>query len=800
MAKTSIDYTLTLTENSIQLDTIQSPEGTNYLKISGNRFWTVGEPGEPEIPYTVIRFLVPDGAYDFSAQIMSTENIRTLYPGLKLCPVQKDVPINDYTPDLFTEPDENLYETFSSGFSADVLEDSRLEGKYHVVTVKVKPVSYNGATNTLKLCKNMNIKLAFNESQMLKQVSSNAELPGFINIADIVVNPPARKGDMEKSAGPPYQSVPPSRYYIISERSLLPALQDLATWKRQKGYTVVLKAIEDIYEDSRYEVNPESGIVDEAASLRKYLQDEFTIYGTTFCLLIGDHKTRMPIRKVKSSSSVLSDPHGKDYIPTDNYFSDLSGNKWETTWDDNGLYVCLLNKFSFSPDIYVGRLLCHTKEEIANYTSKLILYESNPGRGNGDYLNYAALTVQDDGKYSYKKVLDKMNETFNSVDCLLDCAISNPSTYGSPTGKDVIDKMNSVGYCSWSGHGEPGTVACSGLHDDTEKWEYIKALESYHLNKDNPALGQTNLPRNCIGSGLDMLTNFDSPSVVYTLSCTTCPFDIYNGWRISFDLPHTLASSYTVGGKYGGVAYLGNTREGYFGPSSNQETYFLDNLKSYPKIGVAEAMSKYQYLGNNHVRTTHNLIGDPEFEMWLSKPSVQDATLKWRDNCISLNCYGAVGGSLIVFDGQGGISAYNIKESSLVNIPYPSDSDKMVSVGLFKTGFLPIVNLDCYGQHLTNCNKNFVIREASLGTNEENDSNVIIGENAYLRLHSVDFSKCGKSLTVDDGGILEINSDKDVIIEGSSVMAGGNMTVKAERVQISNGFAVKFGGTFSINK
>lgn len=579
-ASNRIDYELHLIENAFSIDTILSSNEQKYLKISGDHFYSYGKPGEPDIPYTTIRLQVPENAYNFSASITSLSDKVSFNPEIKLYPIQKEIPINEYTSDMFTLPIDSAYQACDVKYEARVMDVSRLENRYHVVTVQIVPFHYTGKTNILEISRNIGIRLEYQEKESQNPANDKQ---GFINIKDLVVNSSITETIIEKSVESPLKGFPRFKYYIISERSMQSALKDLAIWKTQKGYKVIMKAIEDIYEDSRYKINSENGIVDEAASLRKYLQDENKNSGSVFCLLVGDHRTRMPIRKVRISYTKSSDPNGDDYIPTDNYFSDLSDNNWQTILDDNGLYVCRMKDISYSPDIYVGRLLCHTEEEISNYISKLFLYEANPGRGDAEYLKYAALTVQHDGRNNYKSVLDKMSTTFKFVDCLLDCAISDKSSFGTPTGKDVIEKMNIVGYCSWSGHGEPGTIACSGIHDDTNKWEYVKALESYHFNKDNPSLGQTNLPRDCSGNSLDLLTNFNSPSVVYTLSCTTCPFDIYNGWRIKFDLPHTLASSYTVGGNFGGVAYLGNTRSGYFGPSSKQEAIFLDNLKTHLK-------------------------------------------------------------------------------------------------------------------------------------------------------------------------------------------------------------------------
>lgn len=800
-AVAAIDYTYTLDESTLRLDTVKSPSGVDFIKISGDKFWSDGNPGEPELPYTVIRFLVPDNASDFSVSTTGFRGITTINPDIKLYPVQEMFSMNEYRSDFFTYPDVKKYETYLFEFSAEVLEDSHIEGRFHVVTIALKPFSYNGESNSLKMCQDMDIRLEYREYTSSCNKKENDNKTGIIDISNIVVNPPLSKEDTDKSGFSALLSAP-KPYYIISERSLLEALQDFAAWKTQKGYQVVMKAIEDVYEDSRYKIDTTTEIVDEAASLRKYLQDEYDEHGCFFCLLVGDHKTRMPIRKVQNGSS--TNPNGDNYIPTDDYFSDLLDN-WNHIWDEkNGFYVCPVVS-PFAPDIYVGRLLCHSKEEISNYTSKLILYESNPGRGKADYLEKTSISVQHDaalyeilGESCYKMVLDKMETTFPSVNCILDCAIIDENTYGSPTGTEILEALNTNGYCSLIGHGEPSTIACSGKHYPTSRWEYIKALESYSYNTDK-SLAQTNIDHPTCNNGLDLLTNFDSPSVIYSFSCTTCPFDIYKSPSLTFDLPHTMASSFTVGGRYGGVAYLGNTRSGYFTYSPQLEVLFLANIKRNRQIGVAEAMSKYEYTMSNLVRHTHNLIGDPELEMWLTKPSELKIGMQWQPNCIMFSKPVKSDCKIVVNDGEGNLRTYNNDFASLISIPYINTSDNMVSVGIFKSGCLPVVKLGCSGQYITNCNKRFVVRDALLGIEDDGSSSIIIGRNASVSIYAVDKAECGDKLSVQNQGVLSIESDKDVVLEGCTIETAGKLNVKCEKVYISNGFSVDFGASLSIN-
>ncbi len=780
---------------------ITAPNGNSFSKVSGRDMFGSGEIGQPELPYKVIRFLVPDNAYDFNVTI---EDIGAASPFVldnAIYPVQEDVSINDYSDDMFTFPDKEMYRSLKTSFKAEILDESRLEGRYHIIAVGLWPLAYSGKEKELEMCGSMRISLEYKENTFFKQKSSTQNSESFINISDIVVNADQIQNasvsplDLEIGGSILLQKLP--RYYIISERSLIPALEDLATWKRQKGYSVITKAIEDIYEDSKYKVGS-NGIVDEAASLRKYLQDEYAAQGTFFCFLVGDHRTRMPIRKAvtfNAGSVIKNNPNGDNYIPTDNYFSDLSKNGWSLFKEANNLYVSTYLS-TYDPYIYVGRLLCHSKEEVSNYTKKLILYESNPGRGNANYLTDTMIFVQYDGKNYYKNTLKEMSGIFNSVVSFLDSKIANTAANSYPTGEVIINQMNVSGYNSLMGHGEPGTIACSGINEPD--WEYIKALNTYKYDQDSTK-SQTNLSKLCYNNGLDLMNNYDCPSVVYTMSCTTMPFDVYAGWRDVFDLPHTMASSYTVGGVYGGVAYVGNTRSGYWKHSPDLEVLFLRQLPKNPKIGIAEAISKsifdVEYNSNRRfVRHTHNLIGDPEFEMWIRQPSNLNVHVSWDRLNITVGGSDAVGSTVVINNGEGGIRHYNVNESK-APVMYV-DGGKMEAVGVYKSGFLPIVKLDCYNDELKNCNKKFVVRDAQLGYAES--TSVVIGQDADIDVRAVDSINVGSGLNILSKGKLSLRCDKDVSLDGAEVATGGRLTVKGEKVTLSNGFSVKAGAALSI--
>ncbi|MCM1490434.1 MAG: C25 family cysteine peptidase [Muribaculum sp.] len=817
VGKSEIHYKYYFSD-TIKIDTIVSPCGQEFLKISGDNLWMHGETAHPEIPYTTARFLVPDNACNFSIKIDGIELYELPQSELPLFPKQQDVTINEFDINDFTYPDSIGYANFSTNIRAEIIKESWIEGLYHIVAVALYPLSYSSTLKKMGICNSCDVYLDYTLDSSQKQLGSKEHKSSLVDISNIVVNPEILKNRdclvNEKTGFLQINQI--DKYYIISEKSLLPAFKDLVSWKTQKGYNVILKAIEDIYSDARYSVDPDKGIIDKAESLRKYLQDEFEAHGTFFCLLAGDRKTDMPIRKVcwrNANDTILEDrpllydPNGDNYTPTDDYFSDLSRDRWKTFKDKpTGELVCYIRE-SYDPSIYVGRLLCHTSEEIQNYISKLILYECNPGRGNAEYLNNVIMTLQTEtlAEKHKENLFNQMTETFGEVEFILDSKISDSKAAGYPTGKMVLDKLNNCGYCSWQGHGEPSTIAFSGNRKESYEWQFIRALSSYKTMKESPTDYQSQIYNTADYNSLDLLTNFDKPFVIYTPSCSTTPFDIYSEINFKFDIPHTMSSAFTVSGLYGGVAYIGNTRAYYINASANMESLFLENLRYGQKIGVAEAYSKFDMPTPSnidwHDMHTNNLIGDPEMNVWTGKPDALNLNLFWQESGIGLQGTDQAGCRIVISDGTGDTKSFLCKRSNISYIiPYLSNNDRMVSVGIYKDGYLPVVSLGCCNQIIENCNKTFTVRNSVLGLDPDDmEQGVVIGSGANISVRAIDCVECGQSLSIDNGGNLTLKSDKIAKMDGSKVCSGGNLVVNAEKIEISNGFTVRKGGYFCAN-
>lgn len=800
-----IRHCLNFDYNKLSLSDVLGPDGNSYIKISWNSFEVGGIPGSPELPIKYIRLSVPAGANNFDVYITNIGEGIEIPLDSYIFPAQEPLSINEWESGQFTPPNLSIYTNIENECPIQFLDDGYIEGKYHVATIAVCPVRYEATKKKLYVYNDIEFELTYEEpikNQSKENRNNNAV--SYIDINSIVDNQYSSNSIKAVSDPNPNGSEIPKYYYIISEKKLLSPLQELALWKKQKGYTVVLKAIEDIY--SEYPINPSGGIADEAASLKSYLQDEFYKHDTFFCLLVGNHNTRIPIRKVRGSNSNSQEdlnPNGQNYIPTDNYFADFETN-WDLSKDGSGLFTMALEKSDFMPYIYIGRLLCSTPGEVSNYINKLIIYEANPGYGDNQYLDRARYFVQYDGRNSYETSMESLT-TFNDMDKFLDSEITNQGTR-SPTGEFAISELGKCGYTSWIAHGEPGTIGCSGKSKETDKWEYISAQDSYQSFREGNSIlpkSQTALIRNCLNNGLDLLNNYSKPFVIYAISCNIAPFDIYEE-SIVYNIPQTMGSGFTTAGRYGGVAFLGNTRAGYFDASTQLEKLFGQYIQIYKKVGIAEAISKYMIspffsslgihknFARMKVKNTHSLIGEPEFEMWLTSPKTLDLSVRWTDSGISVSGPDIIGCKITVYDGTSVIQTLECNRLISPVFSYPNNTERTMAISIWKSGYLPIISMQCTNQIVKNAIKTFIVRDAIFGKKDsKSDYKVDAGTN--LSVKAIDYIKCNEGFTVSSNGKVLFESENSVTLNGGTIEKDGKMYVKGGHTVIRPGFTVEKG-------
>ncbi len=516
-------------------------------------------------------------------------------------------------PPDFIAPFPSLYGSADPypGKIAELVDEGTFRGN-SIATLAIYPLQYTPASGEISCYRSVSIQLQY-EPDSHKTESQVPLLDGSTQrVLEYLIDNPSfidgSAGVMAPAGTTATQASIPigSKYVVVTSQTLAPAFNRFVEWKRRKGVSIEVVTIEDIY--ATHTGDLVSGIYDNAGKLRQFLKEAYNNgRGIEYALLAGRHNI-VPIRYGWASNNTTLESH---IIPTDLYFADFDGN-WDS--NGNGLYGEPADSVDFYPEIYVGRLLVQSAQEVENWTDKLIQYESFPGNGDFGYLTKAFLTqadhLQQYGEANYigaRLTWCDVIEIFEE-----EGGYDTPDTPNFPKGKDVIDEFNThYGFASFFVHGGPRCVAVAtqgnnGCFDPPAKRK-VTSMDSY--------LTWCEIPEE--GNGIDNMTNSTHPTVFYSISCETMPFDEY---KINTG-ERNMGEVYTAISQGGGPTYLGNTRYGWVSFSKLLFEKFINVITSglSYEIGKAEAISKQVY-NDRYLRFSHNLLGCPETELWTAAP------------------------------------------------------------------------------------------------------------------------------------------------------------------------------------
>ena len=767
-----------------------------YSHVRHSDLYNTGNPGEPSLPVMHLTFSVPYDAYNISVSSTGM-GARTIALQSPVYPAQEPRVISDTTAVGFTMPDSGIYNGTGifPATIAEVVDEGFLEGDNHLVTVAVYPVRYKVGNNTLLAYSSVSLTLSYNSGEgtdsltikPLLRYSDTGRAESVEMVKRTVANPAQVDGFLAPIAMRPYttDTIKGYEYCIVTSRELAPAFRRLVALKRQKGYNAGIVCMEDILANPAFRNGDEvSGINDDAGKLRAYLTYAWKNHSTRFVLL-GGKPPHVPIRYGYTDTS---EPEVNDIVPTDLYFGDFNGN-WN--YDNDNLYGEKGDVVDYSPEIYIGRLLCKNREEVNNYIDKLLIYELDPGNGDYSYLKR--------GFYAQSERMLDNNEagivaSAASFFCP-DYTIINEDGISYPTGAEVIAEMNAKksAFISIHAHGSPGGVTTLDRDKNIGRDFGINAI-------DNDTSSWCLVPE--VGNGLDCLTNKYYPSIQYSISCTTMPYDIYTDqWNQTFDISLNFGESFTLGKDYGGIAYLGNTRHGYVDSSMRLECKFLKYLKegNY-NIGIAEAFSKMAYY-SHHLCLTHNLLGDPEFEIWTDIP------VKYGEAEIEVQRYGddtAVAENIVdsckivVCTPDGEIHQRVTGVSGWHNFPGVSPNS---AVMIYHHNMIPYI-APLIVQNQTYTKSQYLLASTvQMGkyVNEFCDyGNVVFDAGVDFVVDASGDVYLRKGVIVNPGATVTVKSSGTVTLDGIIVKSGGTLTVEAAETEITSSFEAQDGAMFEI--
>ena len=742
---------------------------TQYIRINYDGIDHLSKPGVPELPAKYVRLVVPYNATNITVSC-SYLGRRTITVGSKVVPVeQPQVADETATETPILIEDSLIYNTpnlYPSSLG-EIVSDGFFMGENHVITIALYPVRYNPVSGVATIFSNINATISYdissNQGNILVRNSAESRLKDQIDLIGIVDNPNQIASFSPQIYGP---SLAPDNgnlgiknyeYNIITTRALEPAYKRLIALKRQKGYSAGTICVEDIMQNPLVnggDVNKDSlgnvvsVFADSAGIIRAYLKKIYN--GKGRFLLMGGKA--VPFRYGKAQKEHI--------VPTDFYYSELN-TAWDSETDSITGNTTIIprpnvnnvSSVDYNAEYYVGRLLGNSYDDINNYTSKLYRYELNPGNGDFSYLK-RALYFEYRDMHDCNEV-DSVSEIANSVfsgnnGYLIDTGIEANMIKGS----DIINMINTnqYGMIDLHGHGTPASIGTHSHKDGAHK-HILRAYENVPLSPghiyDDP------------GSSLDCLNNKYYPNILYSISCTTMPFDIYTSYKFTpphvYNIERNFGDSFISGKDYGGVAFLSNTREGYYGSlrcSVGLECEFFRCINAgYTHIGKAESLSKANFNKNGtntYYALVHNLLGDPEFQMWTNIPTYyQNLSISRTNNSIT-------------------VSGINDNDSKVVYCDATSQQTQIA-----QSGSVTFQNVSPNGSIMVyKDNKIPYIADMAIQNDIISDSRYVVANNVEVGAN-LDSNRTFGNVTITNGAEYEIEAKGDVIIRNGFTVEKG---------------------------
>jgi hypothetical protein len=582
IASAQISHSVNFMQSDMSHSTKLARDSSNYEEISMKGLRKSDEIGMPELPVKYVNLLIPSDQGVASVAVSGKQDAEI--PGsYKVFPAQKPVPTNGGTLPAFVKPDTSIYSSddLYPREIVRVVQDGYFDGSNHIVTVAIYPIQYKPKSGKLIFHSSINFQMQpgplKNKPIQVRQRSARAQEIYNSILKNLVDNPGSIRayqvlpklisksnGHAEGAALQKTTTVSFYEYVIITTNALKPYFSNFVTWKKRKGWDIGIVTTEEIFAQYSGDlIHSNHPIYDNAGKIRQYLSDAYQ-EGTIWTLLGGGYSA-MPIRYGDGFKNSDWSDESNWKIPADLYFADFNGD-WNVDGQDPDGYTRYgeLNDDSpdYDPEIFVGRIVCESGQEILNWTDKVLSYEINPGNGNTTYLARAFWVEGDD-----------IGIDPSTVSSHYPSSLSNTIWNQNPAhdaDQVVAEMSDNYGMLNWHCHGSVTTERVRPEFD--AGGNYIQA-SSVWTKHDYCSKWVCCEPP---GDGLDHMTNTNRYSVCYSIGCDNAAFDHFQSdtW-----FGRCMADGFTTFlASVGGPALLGNTRYGWLGSSQALQRDFGDLL------------------------------------------------------------------------------------------------------------------------------------------------------------------------------------------------------------------------------
>ncbi|UCD64710.1 MAG: T9SS type A sorting domain-containing protein [Candidatus Zixiibacteriota bacterium] len=390
---------------------------------------------------------------------------------------------------------------------------------------------------------------------------------------------------------------PVIEYVIVTSSDMAEAALALAEYRCATGLPTEVRIIDGIL--GAYQGR------DDAEKLREYLK-EFHASGGRYVLLAGD-ETRLPVRYAYPYS-VSSPPSVAYQQICDLYFADLTG-KWDLD-NDNTWGEKYADQPDIIPELRVGRLPFSMPQEVTAYIDKLIAYETDPGRGNPDYLQkaffFSSDQMRDYSEGGQHAVIASAYPEYFEIDTASGVELASggdPNPYNLPA-RDVEDVLN-------TGFGLVNIIAHGGSSVFEVRTSSYNEWPKSYFTTDTSLTGHGLVAR---------LSPNGRTSLYYSLACDN---GAYDKDQPPFNESNPNIVEVLLGlDEAGAVAFVANSRWGWVGSSYILQTDFFDALFSHPERPAVDALYETKVTNGMYTDQVYglNYFGDPALHVYTYAP------------------------------------------------------------------------------------------------------------------------------------------------------------------------------------
>ncbi len=336
ISSTPAGVTLRVSTNKLVLQDVNI-EGESFIRVSIPGGGFTANVGLPEIPTIPIKLAVPRGA---EIRIQYTTGNYEEVHGIDLFPAQEALPETPQGNEEvnFTRNDDFYREnTWYPEKPVSHTPVYTIRG-VNITSLIVAPVQYNPATKTLRIYRNLDIRVSFVGGG--KFFERRLISPYFYNVfkkllanSNLIPPPVEYSG---KSAGADI-------LYFVPD-SLYDSLRPLVEWRELSGMQAKVVKLSEL------------GPNPTANQIRNYILNAYNSWSPapTFVSIVGD-------AELIPTHYRFHHPYTNEWIGTDIYYAEMDSNS----------YIPF-------PDLFVGRISVDNSQQLGVYVRKILRYETDP--------------------------------------------------------------------------------------------------------------------------------------------------------------------------------------------------------------------------------------------------------------------------------------------------------------------------------------------------------------------------------------------------------------------------------------